>query len=150
MAQNTTIFPINVGVVLDLDAPFGKMGLTCINMAISDFYASHAHYNTRLVLHTRNSTGDVVAAAAAESPERPEGGALGRVKKPQEALEAREWRWVCDGLTKRANPSPYKTKARLGLSAIYLSLILDYKCDQQKQKSKILGFHRTLSTSYRR
>ena len=65
MAQNTTIFPINVGVVLDLDAPFGKMGLTCINMAISDFYASHAHYNTRLVLHTRNSTGDVVAAAAA-------------------------------------------------------------------------------------
>lgn len=66
MAQiNTTIFPINVGVVLDLDTPFGKMGLTCINMALSDFYASHAHYNTRLVLHTRDSTRDVVVAAAA-------------------------------------------------------------------------------------
>ncbi|KAK9946286.1 hypothetical protein M0R45_011759 [Rubus argutus] len=64
MAQNTTIFPIDVGVVVDLDTRFGKMGLTCINMALSDFYASHAHYNTRLVLHTRNSTGDVVVAAA--------------------------------------------------------------------------------------
>lgn len=51
---------------------------------------------------------------------KPDKGALGRLKKPQEALEAREWRWVCDGSTKRANPSPYTTRARLGLSAIAL------------------------------
>nr|XP_011458900.1 PREDICTED: glutamate receptor 2.7-like isoform X2 [Fragaria vesca subsp. vesca] len=64
LAQNTTI-SINVGVVLDLDNPVGKMGLSCINMALSDFYASHAYYRTRLVLHTRDSSKDVVVAAAA-------------------------------------------------------------------------------------
>ncbi|ONI33251.1 hypothetical protein PRUPE_1G412700 [Prunus persica] len=64
MAQNTTI-PINVGVVLDFDSRLGKIGLSCINMALSDFYASHSNYNTRLVLHTRDSTRDVVVAADA-------------------------------------------------------------------------------------
>ncbi|KAM1079449.1 hypothetical protein ACFX2B_014006 [Malus domestica] len=64
MAQNTTI-PVNVGVILDLDSLFGKVGLSCVNMALSDFYASHAYYKTRLVLHTRDSMRDVVAEAAA-------------------------------------------------------------------------------------
>ncbi|KAL6130485.1 hypothetical protein ACLB2K_068864 [Fragaria x ananassa] len=41
LAQNTTI-PVNVGVILDLDTGFGKLGLSCIEMALSDFYASHA------------------------------------------------------------------------------------------------------------
>ncbi|RVW26897.1 Glutamate receptor 2.8 [Vitis vinifera] len=40
MAQNTTI-PVKVGVVLDLDTWVGKMGLSCISMALSDLYASH-------------------------------------------------------------------------------------------------------------
>ncbi|RVW71728.1 hypothetical protein CK203_057098 [Vitis vinifera] len=35
MAQNTTI-PVKVGVVLDLDTWVGKMGLSCISMALSD------------------------------------------------------------------------------------------------------------------
>ncbi|KAL6215323.1 hypothetical protein ACLB2K_014754 [Fragaria x ananassa] len=64
LAQNTTI-SINVGVILDLDNPDGKIGLSCINMALSDFYASHAYYRTRLVLRTRDSSKDVVVAAAA-------------------------------------------------------------------------------------
>ncbi|XP_021824206.1 glutamate receptor 2.8-like isoform X1 [Prunus avium] len=64
MALNTTI-PINVGVVLDLDTRFGIIRLSCINMALSDFYASHSNYNTRLVLHTRDSARDVVVAADA-------------------------------------------------------------------------------------
>ncbi|KAL6345494.1 hypothetical protein AAG906_017215 [Vitis piasezkii] len=64
MAQNTTI-PVNVGVVLDFDTSFGKMGLSCIPMALSDFYASHGNYKTRLVLKTRDSRRDVVGAAAA-------------------------------------------------------------------------------------
>ncbi|RVW72750.1 Glutamate receptor 2.7 [Vitis vinifera] len=59
MAQNTTI-PVKVGVVLDMDTWLGKMGLSCISMALSDFYASHGHYKTRLVLEIRDSKGDVV------------------------------------------------------------------------------------------
>ncbi|CAL2233610.1 unnamed protein product [Prunus armeniaca] len=62
--ENTKI-PVNVGVVVDLDAPSGKTYLSCIKMALQDFYASHAHFNTRLVLHTRNSNQTVVGAAAA-------------------------------------------------------------------------------------
>ncbi|PRQ27947.1 putative ionotropic glutamate receptor, metazoa [Rosa chinensis] len=34
-------------------------------MALSDFYASHAYYRTRLVLHKRDSAKDVVVAAGA-------------------------------------------------------------------------------------
>ncbi|RVW26900.1 Glutamate receptor 2.1 [Vitis vinifera] len=64
MAQNTTI-PVKVGVVLDMDTWLGKMGLSCISMALSDFYASHGHYKTRLVLEIRDSKRDVMGAAAA-------------------------------------------------------------------------------------
>nr|XP_004292790.2 PREDICTED: glutamate receptor 2.8-like [Fragaria vesca subsp. vesca] len=64
LAQNTTL-PVNVGVILNLDTGFGKMGLSCIEMALSDFYASHAYYHTRLVLHKRDSANDVVVAAGA-------------------------------------------------------------------------------------
>ncbi|KAB1202887.1 Glutamate receptor 2.7 [Morella rubra] len=65
-AQNTTV-PVNVGVgvVLDMDMWFAKMGLSCINMALSDFYASRSHYKTRLFLNVRNSKREVVGAAAA-------------------------------------------------------------------------------------
>ncbi|CAK7354074.1 unnamed protein product [Dovyalis caffra] len=65
IAQNTTFIPVNVGVVLDLDDLGGKIGLSCINMAISDFYATHGHYKTRLLLTTRDSKKDVVGAASA-------------------------------------------------------------------------------------
>ncbi|KAF8392930.1 hypothetical protein HHK36_021170 [Tetracentron sinense] len=64
MAQNTTV-SFNVGVVLDFDTWVGKMGLSCIPMALSDFYAAHSFYKTRLVLHTRDSKKDVVGAASA-------------------------------------------------------------------------------------
>ncbi|CAK7354064.1 unnamed protein product [Dovyalis caffra] len=65
IAQNTTFIPVNVGVVLDLDDLGGKIGLSCINMAISDFYATHGHYKTRLLLTTRDSKKDIVGAASA-------------------------------------------------------------------------------------
>ncbi|XWS17898.1 hypothetical protein CRYUN_Cryun33cG0108000 [Craigia yunnanensis] len=66
VAQNTTIpVAVNVGVVLDFDKPLGKIGLSCINMALSDFYATHSSYRTRLVLNPRDSKMDVVGAAAA-------------------------------------------------------------------------------------
>lgn len=65
-AENATI-PVNVGVVVDLDAPSGKVYSSCIKMALSDFYASHGDFKTRLVLNTRNSKETVVGAAAAGS-----------------------------------------------------------------------------------
>ncbi|KAM4130329.1 hypothetical protein ACJW30_01G092700 [Castanea mollissima] len=63
------------------------MGLSCINMALADFYASHNHYKTRLHLHSRDSKFDVVEAAA---------GALDLIKNlevqailgPQNSMEA--------------------------------------------------------------
>ncbi|XP_007011642.2 PREDICTED: glutamate receptor 2.7 [Theobroma cacao] len=64
LTQNSTT-QVKVGVVLDLDTPAGKIGLSCINMALSDFYETHAHYKTRLVLNVRDSKEDVVAAADA-------------------------------------------------------------------------------------
>ncbi|KAI5556062.1 hypothetical protein BDE02_18G009400 [Populus trichocarpa] len=67
MAKNSTsIIPVNVGVVLDLDNDLdGKIGLSCINMSLSDFYDTHGDYKTRLVLITRDSKNDVAGAAAA-------------------------------------------------------------------------------------
>ncbi|QHO16690.1 Glutamate receptor 2 [Arachis hypogaea] len=56
---------INVGVVLDLSETVGKIGLSCINMSLSDFYDAHPHYNTRMLLHVRDSQTDVVTAASA-------------------------------------------------------------------------------------
>ncbi|KAJ6956970.1 hypothetical protein NC653_039018 [Populus alba x Populus x berolinensis] len=67
MAQNTTFIPVTVGVVLDLDYLEANIALSCINMALSDFYATHGDYKTRMVLTTRDSKKDVVAAAAAGS-----------------------------------------------------------------------------------
>ncbi|KAJ6732167.1 hypothetical protein OIU79_003315 [Salix purpurea] len=68
VAQNATFIPVNVGVALDLGSDLdGKIALSCINMAVSDFYANHGDYKTRMVLTTRDSKKDVVGAAAAGS-----------------------------------------------------------------------------------
>ncbi|KAL3844312.1 hypothetical protein ACJIZ3_001715 [Penstemon smallii] len=67
MAQKMAPIPVRIGLVLDMDNYLGEMGLNCISMALSDFYATHDHYKTRLVLVNRDSKGDVVGAAAAGS-----------------------------------------------------------------------------------
>ncbi|KAF8015219.1 hypothetical protein BT93_H0888 [Corymbia citriodora subsp. variegata] len=63
--SNPTTIPVNLGVVLDLETWMGQMGLSCINMSLSDFYSSNPSYKTRLVLNVRDSKRDEVAAAAA-------------------------------------------------------------------------------------
>ncbi|KAF8023165.1 hypothetical protein BT93_F0613 [Corymbia citriodora subsp. variegata] len=65
--NNAQTIPVNVGVVLDLETWMGQMGLSCINMSLSDFYRSNPSYKTRLVLNVRDSKQDEVAAAAAGS-----------------------------------------------------------------------------------
>ncbi|XP_062022459.1 glutamate receptor 2.2-like [Rosa rugosa] len=63
--QNETRIPVDMGVVLDdLNSVRGKIWLSCIKMALSDFYFYHPHYKTWLVLNTRDSKKNVVAAAA--------------------------------------------------------------------------------------
>lgn len=61
-AQTNTTF--QVGVILDLGSLIGKIGLTSLSLAYSDFYAVHANYSTRLELHVRDSGGRASGAAA--------------------------------------------------------------------------------------
>ncbi|XP_010255695.1 PREDICTED: glutamate receptor 2.2-like [Nelumbo nucifera] len=60
-----TLVQFHVGVVLDMETLVGKISNSSISMAVTDFYDSHSDYKTRLVLHTRDSNQDVVAAAIA-------------------------------------------------------------------------------------
>ncbi|WJX41656.1 hypothetical protein P8452_28977 [Trifolium repens] len=63
--NESSINAVKVGVVLDVsDGTFGKIGLSCINMALSDFYDSHSHHKTRIQIVVRDSHKDVVTAAA--------------------------------------------------------------------------------------
>ncbi|CAN1783041.1 Glutamate receptor 2.9, partial [Linum perenne] len=68
VAQNSNAarVEVNIGVILDLNITnfVGQMGLSCAQMAASEFYASHPNYTTRIIMNTRNSRGDVVTAAA--------------------------------------------------------------------------------------
>ncbi|CAL8078688.1 unnamed protein product [Prunus armeniaca] len=58
------VMRIPVGVVLDLNSSVGAIAESCMTMALSDFYAKHAHYRTRLDLRTRDSADDIVTAAS--------------------------------------------------------------------------------------
>lgn len=63
-AENKRAMVVNVGVVLDLNSLVGKMALSCINASLYDFYASHPHHTTTILLHIRHSKADAVGAAA--------------------------------------------------------------------------------------
>ncbi|XP_023546351.1 glutamate receptor 2.8-like [Cucurbita pepo subsp. pepo] len=62
-AEKKTTAVVNVGVVLDLSSWAGKMSLSCINMALSDFNASHPQLNATIVLHVVDSEDDLVLTA---------------------------------------------------------------------------------------
>ncbi|XP_058226990.1 glutamate receptor 2.7-like isoform X2 [Rhododendron vialii] len=61
------LIEVDVGVILHADDHMvGKVSQTCISMALEDFYAlNQNHSTTRIVLHKRDSKGDVVEAASA-------------------------------------------------------------------------------------
>ncbi|XXG51709.1 hypothetical protein AAC387_Pa03g0221 [Persea americana] len=66
-AQNNSLNArtlFDVGVVLDLESPLGKMSNICISMALEDFYTTHNNYTTELILHWRDSKQDIVDAAS--------------------------------------------------------------------------------------
>ncbi|KAI3923893.1 hypothetical protein MKW92_042603 [Papaver armeniacum] len=70
MGQDTTNTiesdEFKVGVVLDFDCLASKIGLTSMSMALSDFHSStnDTSHRRRLVLHTRDSHGDITDAAS--------------------------------------------------------------------------------------
>ncbi|KAJ8553183.1 hypothetical protein K7X08_023861 [Anisodus acutangulus] len=61
---NGPVISFQVGVVLELDTELGHRALHCLRIAHSNFYSRHANYTTRLVLHVRDSKGNVIDAAA--------------------------------------------------------------------------------------
>ncbi|KAL8522558.1 hypothetical protein ACS0TY_012641 [Phlomoides rotata] len=58
---NTTF---QVGVILDSDSLVGRIGLTSLTLALSDFYSLNTNRTTNLELHVRDSKGQVIDAAA--------------------------------------------------------------------------------------
>ncbi|MCL7051139.1 hypothetical protein MKW94_024526 [Papaver nudicaule] len=67
MGQNTTTEAeeFKVGVVIDANTSVAKVWLTCMDMALSEFYASHKTYKRRLVLHVMDSKSDILDASSA-------------------------------------------------------------------------------------
>ncbi|XP_010442266.1 PREDICTED: glutamate receptor 1.3-like [Camelina sativa] len=56
--------PVRVGLVLDLGSVEGKIVKSSVLLALSDFYAIHNGYNTRISLSFRNSHGEPLLALA--------------------------------------------------------------------------------------
>ncbi|XP_027173567.1 glutamate receptor 2.5-like isoform X2 [Coffea eugenioides] len=59
-----THFSVHIGTVLDYNTSMGAMADLCISMALSDFYAVHSDYQTRLVLHTKYAHDELDGASA--------------------------------------------------------------------------------------
>ncbi|KAF3336820.1 glutamate receptor 2.8-like protein [Carex littledalei] len=60
-----SLVQVNIGVILDLSSVAGKMSMTSINLAVSDFHSKNVIRSANLVLHVRDSKGDIVTATAA-------------------------------------------------------------------------------------
>ncbi|KAK3437754.1 hypothetical protein EUGRSUZ_C02432 [Eucalyptus grandis] len=55
---------IQVRLVHSMNSTVGKVMVSCISMALSDFYGVHADYHTRLSLHVRDPEDDTMDAAS--------------------------------------------------------------------------------------
>ncbi|KAG9141698.1 hypothetical protein Leryth_025894 [Lithospermum erythrorhizon] len=62
IAQKATTLEVNVGIILDLVSPLGKMMQTSILMALEDF--NETRHTIRIVPHVRNARNDTVLAAS--------------------------------------------------------------------------------------
>jgi hypothetical protein len=56
---------VRVGVILDLTSAVGRRRRTGIQMTVEDYYAANPDSATKVVLHFRDSAGDVLRAASA-------------------------------------------------------------------------------------
>ncbi|PQP98513.1 glutamate receptor 1.3 [Prunus yedoensis var. nudiflora] len=64
-SPNIVVEEVHVGVILDMGSREGKIILSCISTALSDFYHLHNNYSTRVILHTRDSKGKPLHALLA-------------------------------------------------------------------------------------
>ncbi|KAL6289613.1 hypothetical protein ACE6H2_007123 [Prunus campanulata] len=64
-SPNIVVEEVHVSVILDMGSREGKIILSCISTALSDFYHLHDNYSTRVILHTRDSKGKALHALSA-------------------------------------------------------------------------------------
>ncbi|RID66344.1 hypothetical protein BRARA_D01493 [Brassica rapa] len=64
-AQNNKRTEVHIGVVADVGTSYSDGALLCVNLSLADFYSSHRHFQTRLVVNIGDSREDVVGAASA-------------------------------------------------------------------------------------
>ncbi|XP_016649717.1 PREDICTED: glutamate receptor 1.3-like [Prunus mume] len=64
-SPNIVVEEVHVGVILDMGSREGKIILSCISTALSDFYHLDNNYSTRVILHTRDSKGKALHALSA-------------------------------------------------------------------------------------
>ncbi|GAA0155321.1 hypothetical protein LIER_13076 [Lithospermum erythrorhizon] len=62
IAQKETTLEVNIGIILDLVSPLGKMMQTSTLMGLEDFNATH--HTIKIVPHIRNARNDTVLAAS--------------------------------------------------------------------------------------
>ncbi|KAL3819383.1 hypothetical protein ACJIZ3_005288 [Penstemon smallii] len=62
LQNNSTL--VNVGVVLDLDSLVGRIGMTSLSLSLSDYYSIDRNFSAKIVLHVRDSNGQIIDAAA--------------------------------------------------------------------------------------
>ncbi|KAK3437315.1 hypothetical protein EUGRSUZ_C01861 [Eucalyptus grandis] len=86
--NSATTIPVNVGVIVDLETWVGKMGLSCVELSLSNFYSSNPSYKTRLVLNVRDSKGEEVAAAAAAALDLIKNKQVQAIIGPQSSVQA--------------------------------------------------------------
>ncbi|KAL2488330.1 Glutamate receptor 1.3 [Forsythia ovata] len=63
--SNQELSTIKIGLILDSKSWVGKVVLSCITMAISDFYMLNGQYKTRIALETRDLSGEPLHSIAA-------------------------------------------------------------------------------------
>ncbi|KAD4584312.1 hypothetical protein E3N88_21913 [Mikania micrantha] len=56
---------VPVGVILDMGSRIGKTIMSCISIAVSEFYTDNSPYKTRIVLHSRDTHGEPIHALSA-------------------------------------------------------------------------------------
>ncbi|CAN0860368.1 Glutamate receptor 2.7 [Linum grandiflorum] len=89
--QRKATVGVKVGVILDLNRsydPVGQLGLSCIEMALSDFYAARPNYTTRLLIHARDSPGDDVVQAASSAIELIKNVKVHAILGPETSMQA--------------------------------------------------------------
>ncbi|XBI36142.1 hypothetical protein VPH35_121710 [Triticum aestivum] len=79
--------PVPVGVVLNLASAMDRRSLTCISIALDDFYLKHPSYTTRVELRVSDSRGDPVAAAAEELMNKNKNDEVKAIITPQTSAE---------------------------------------------------------------